>query len=85
MIRAFFQDTTPEGDLNDLRQFTTQVSKAYGPGALRKLDELLGAVHGTLPGWVKHNVAGRIFPTAVDRNFNVIEVGFLDTDSLVAK
>ncbi len=82
LTNALFEDTEPGSHPTNRKELAKQFYSAYGPGALRKLDELLTA--SDLVGKAKLNefILQRIKPPIVNADGVVITKGYLDTENL---
>lgn len=85
--RALFEDNDgPQGAFSDRARLVKQVRKAYGPGALNKLEKLLIAVRSDEDTKVDsiefRNLADCIVPPVLDDQGNVVKRGFIDTQRI---
>jgi hypothetical protein len=83
LLHAFFEDTTPSGnDLTARRKLACQVSSAYEPGALRKLDRLL-ELSGDIPiKQLAPLVLARVHPPEYSASGNMTRKAYIDIEDM---
>jgi len=82
VTKAFFEDTGPEGSTQSRRQLVREVSQAYGPGALNKLDKLMDLTDMIGNNRFDEIIFSRIHPPEVDDQGRVLKQGYIDTENL---
>ncbi len=82
VTNAYYEDTVPGGGVQERRKMVQETVRAYGPGALTKLDKLCEATKIIPEDKVAELVADVIIPPVLDNDSNVLQVGFIDTSKL---
>jgi hypothetical protein len=82
ITNALYEDTAPGGGVQERRKMVQETVRAYGPGALTKLDKLCEAANIIPEGRVAELVADVILPPVLDSEGRVLQVGFIDTTKL---
>jgi hypothetical protein len=78
MIRAYFEETGPSGTMSARREFVRQSIRAYGPGALNKLEKVCEAAYMIPEEKVAEFLSTVLHPPVVNEQGDVIKVGYLD-------
>lgn len=82
VTNAFFEDTGPNGGSQSRRQLVREVSQAYGPGALNKLEKLMELSDVIGDNRYEEVIFSRIHPPELDSRGNVIKRGYIDTKDI---
>lgn len=81
ITNAFFEDTGPGGSFKNRKSLIRGTAKAYGPGALRKLEMLCALANGHVHSVV--SLASRIHPPVMDEQGRIVQRGWIDVEDLL--
>ena len=81
MTRAFFEDTTIEGNTELRRQFIREVTNVYGRGALGKLERLMKCSGVSRMSRIRE-LCNRMTAPVIDQNGTIRQRGLIDVVNL---
>jgi len=82
ITNAFFEDAGPDGGIQSRRQLVKEVRQAYGPGALSKLEKLMGLADMIGSDRFDEIIFSRMHPPELNEHGGVVKQGFIDTKNL---